>query len=82
MVGWHHPFNGHEFEQALGAGDGEGSLVCCGPLGHRESDTTERYGELHPFYGESVEAQKGKEVTEGPNLERGGAQCGTRELCL
>ena len=32
----------HEFEQALGVGDGQGSLVCCSPWGHKESDTTER----------------------------------------
>ena len=41
MVGWHHPLNGHEFEQALQVGDGQGSLVCCCPWGHKESDTTE-----------------------------------------
>ena len=40
MVGWHHRLNGHEFEQALGAGDGQGSLACCSPWGHKESDTT------------------------------------------
>ena len=40
MVGWHHGFNRQEFEQALGAGDGQGSLVCCSPWGHRELDTT------------------------------------------
>jgi len=40
MVGWHHRLNGHEFEQALGDG-GQGSLVCCSPWGHKESDTTE-----------------------------------------
>ena len=40
MVGWHHWLNGHEFEQALGVGDGQGSLVCCSPWGHKESDTT------------------------------------------
>ena len=35
MVGWHHQLNGHEFEQALGVGDGEGSLACCSPrVGH------------------------------------------------
>ena len=33
MVGWHHQLDGHEFEQALGVGDGQGSLVCCGPWG-------------------------------------------------
>ena len=41
MVGWHHQLNGHEFEQALGVGDGQGSLVCCSPWGSKESDTTE-----------------------------------------
>ena len=42
MVGWHHWLNVHEFEQALGVGDGQGSLVCCSPWGHEELDTTER----------------------------------------
>ena len=42
MVGWHHWLNGYEFEQALGVGDGQGSLVCCSPWGHKESDTTEQ----------------------------------------
>ena len=42
MVGWHLRLDGHEFEQALGVGDGQGSLVCCSPLGHKESDMTER----------------------------------------
>ena len=36
MVGWHHRLNGHEFEQALGTGDGQGSLVCCSPWGRKE----------------------------------------------
>ena len=40
MVGWHHRLNGHEFDQALGDGEGLGSLVCCSPLGHKESDMT------------------------------------------
>ena len=35
MVGWHHQINGHEFEQAPGDGEGQGSLVCCGPWGHK-----------------------------------------------
>ena len=42
MAGWHHWLDGHEFEQALGVGDGQGSLVCFSPWGHKESDTTER----------------------------------------
>ena len=41
MVGWHHQFNGHEFEQSPGAGDGQRSLECCSPWGHKELDTTE-----------------------------------------
>ena len=40
MVEWHHQLNGHEFEQGLDAGDGQGSLVCCSPWGSKESDTT------------------------------------------
>ena len=40
MVGWHHRLNGHEFEKTQGDGEGQGSLVCCSPWGHKESDTT------------------------------------------
>ena len=41
MVGWHHQLDGHEFEQALGVGDGQESLACFSPWGHKESDITE-----------------------------------------
>jgi len=41
MVGWHHQLNGHEFEQIPGVGDGLGSLVCCSPWDHKESNVTE-----------------------------------------
>ena len=41
MVGWYHRLNAHEFEQALGDGDGQGGLVCCSPWGHKESDMTD-----------------------------------------
>ena len=41
MVGWHHQIDGHEFEQAPGVGDGQGSLACRSSWGHEESDTTE-----------------------------------------
>ena len=41
MFGWHHRLDGHKFEQALGADDGQGSMVCCSPWGDKESDTTE-----------------------------------------
>ena len=42
MVGWHHRLNAHEFEQAPGDGEGQGSLVCCSPWGCKQLDTTER----------------------------------------
>ena len=42
MVGWHHRVDDHEFEQALGISDGQGSLVCCSPWGYKESDMPER----------------------------------------
>ena len=41
LVGSHHQLDGHEFEQAPGVGDGQGSLVCCSLWGRKESDTTE-----------------------------------------
>ena len=42
IVGWHHWLDGHEFEQAPGVGDGQGSLGCCSPWGHKELDITEQ----------------------------------------
>ena len=42
IVGWHHRLDGHEFEQTPGVGDGQGSLACCSPRGHKESDMPER----------------------------------------
>ena len=42
MVGCHHQLDGHEFEKALGVGNRQGSLACCGPWGHKESDMTEQ----------------------------------------
>ena len=42
MVGWHHQLNGHEFEKPLAVGEGQGSLACCSPWGHKDSDMTEQ----------------------------------------
>ena len=50
MVGWHHPHNGHEFEQAPGVADGQRGLVCCSPWGHKELDTTEGLNETKLVY--------------------------------
>ena len=41
MVGWHHQLNGHEFGQAPGVSDGQGSLACCSPWSLKELDMTE-----------------------------------------
>ena len=41
MVGWHHQLNGHEFGQTPGDGEGQGSLACGSPWGHKEVDTIE-----------------------------------------
>ena len=42
LVRWYHQLNGHKLEQAPRVGDGQGSLACCSPWGHKESDTTGR----------------------------------------
>ena len=42
IVGWYHRLNGHEFEQAPGDGEGQGSLACCSPWVRKESDVTEQ----------------------------------------
>ena len=46
MVGWHHQLNGQKSEQTLGDREGQGSLVCCSPGGHKESDTNERLNNI------------------------------------
>ena len=46
MVGWHHQLDGHGFEQVLGVGDGQGSLVCWSLWDSKESDITERLNRL------------------------------------
>ena len=50
MVGQRHGLNGHEFEQALEGGEGQESLACCSPWGHKESDMTERLNSNNKFY--------------------------------
>ena len=51
MVGWHHRLNEREFEQALGAGDGQESLACCSLWGGKESDTTEQLNWTETWFG-------------------------------
>ena len=49
MVGWHHRLKGHEFEQAPGDSEGQGSLACCSPWGCKESDTTEQLNNSNSY---------------------------------
>ena len=49
MAGWHHRLDGREFEQALGDGEGQGSLVCYSKWGCKESDTTQRLNNRQYF---------------------------------
>ena len=58
MVGWCHRLNGHEFQQALGVGEGQGSLVCCSPWGLKESDMTEWLNRNETFQSISAESSK------------------------
>ena len=62
MVGWHHWLNGHEFEQALEVGDGQGSLVCCSPWGRKESDMTERLNNNHDIDIKKLVGKKWKDI--------------------
>ena len=55
MVGWHHRLSGHEFEQTPGDSGRQGSLVCCGPWGQKESDTTEQLNNKAPKRGANQE---------------------------
>ena len=61
MAGWHHQINGHEFEQALGDGEGQGSLACCSPWGHKELDTTEQLNNKNLSLPQEEKDWKGKE---------------------
>ena len=47
-AGWHHRLNGHELEQTLGVGNGQGGLACCSLWGHKESYTTEQQQKIAP----------------------------------
>ena len=66
IVGWHHWLDGYEFEQALGVGDGQGSLACCSPWGCKESDMTEwlNWTEFHKTMESRKNSMKWSEVTQ------------------
>ena len=49
MVGWHHQLTGHEFKLTPGDREGQESLACCSPWGHKESDTTQQLNNNKAF---------------------------------
>ena len=65
-AGWHHWLNGHEFEQALGDGEGQGSLEHCGPCCHKETDTTWR---LNNSSNKGLHSPNLVSYGQSPNLE-------------
>ena len=66
IVGWHHQLNGHEFEQALGDSEEQGSLVCCSPRCCKELDVTERLNKKNWIYKRNpVTAGKVSDDTRG-----------------
>ena len=69
MVGWHHRLNGHEFEQALGDGEGQGSLACCSLWGPRELDRTvdQLLNNWKPYLGKIVGKLKSSQPSSHPN---------------
>ena len=75
MVGWHHQLDGHEFEQAPGVGDGQGSLACCSPQGHKESDMTEQLNK-HLKKRETVEESNSTYITKLGQPTSRRKQCG------
>ena len=58
MIGWHHSLNGHEFEQTQGHSEGQGSLACCSPWGHRARHDLETEQQPEEFYAASSSSSK------------------------
>ena len=73
IVGWHHGLDGHEFEQALGAVDGQWSLACCSQWGHKELDTTARvnWTDWSKVYEEFKQQQKNTKKVQTTHLKNG-----------
>ena len=86
MVGWHHQFNGYEFDQALGNSEGQGSLACCSPWDHKESDTIELMNnnnvvviiglpEIEEFHWVQIEKKGGVFARPFVHLQKGRVAC-------
>ena len=64
MVGWHHQLNGHEFEQTLGDTEGEASLECCSPWGHKKSGTIEQLNDKRPEWKRKLTSKQKNQQTQ------------------
>ena len=64
MVVWHHRLDGHEFEQAPGVADGQGSLACCSPWGRKGSDMTELLTEQYSFSSTACPPKAGETASD------------------
>jgi len=77
MVGWPHWLNGFEFQQALGVGDGQGSVVCCGPWGYKESDMAERMNWIEGLTNKDLQLG----FPGGTSGKEPACQCGRGKRC-
>ena len=64
MVGWHHQLNGYEFEQTLGDSEGQASLECCSPWGHKKSDTTKQLNDKRPEWKRKLTSEQKNQQTQ------------------
>jgi len=71
MVGWHHQLSGRKFEQTLADGEGQGSLECCSPWGHKQLDTTERLDSNYYSPRAEIEETQPKLPDSGSHLQAG-----------
>ena len=77
MIGWHHQLNGHEFQKIPEDGEGQGSLACCSPWGHKESDAPKQLNSKSPHHLKISTTARVIMIT-----PPGGRNAGIRELLL
>ena len=70
MVGWHHWLDGHEFEQAPGVGDGQGSLAHLGPCSHKQLDTTEWLNWIDNYNKQGIDMKMWKTQNTGESSKK------------
>ena len=75
LVGWHHWLNGHEPKQTLGDSEGQGSLVCCSPMGHKESDISQQLNQNSRGDPGQMKVDVSSETTEGEENRTASLKC-------